>query len=457
MAKFAVPVTVSLVLLFVAGLCNGAQSNSGDRAILEKYQALGGSGGFLGSPQMQSPSSTADGVGRYQHFQGGSIFWRPCVGAYEVHGVIREKWASLGWERSSLGYPKTDEISFPGSRGRYNEFQRGIIYWHPAHNKAFVVEGQILLKWADSGFETGTFGYPIADVEHRLQVGGGGVPRPPTTPRVPTVPRPRGGTDADPLSVLGAETSEILVQRFEKGEIRVTSKAGMDLREEIKRKGLGVRDQLNPRGTCSVFAMTFLLEYTYTNYCGRYWRNTSTARERQFTDLSEEYLNYVTNVLAGNDNDGDFFHLIDAAYQKYGIVTEADLPYQATYNRAVLDRQFAQGVLSLRSALLLFNTPKLKPVFIRKNDGNSGITEAQLSRITGYIDRGIPVAVGQTEPSGRSHSMVAVAYRNSADPGGGIMTFRDSFGASYGIQGHTEKSFQEVRDQTNDAVVYLMP
>jgi hypothetical protein len=96
----------------------------------QKYEALGGNTGFLGSPTTPE-TPTPDGVGRYRHFQGGSIYWSPQTGAHEVHGAIRDKWSNLGWERSTLGYPVTDEMPTPGGTGRFNNFQRGSIYWTP--------------------------------------------------------------------------------------------------------------------------------------------------------------------------------------------------------------------------------------------------------------------------------------------------------------------------------------
>lgn len=68
-----------------------------------------------------------DGVGRFNHFEHGSIYWTPETGAHEVHGAIRDKWQSLGWERSKLRYPTTDEHDIPG--GRASNFQGGEIRW----------------------------------------------------------------------------------------------------------------------------------------------------------------------------------------------------------------------------------------------------------------------------------------------------------------------------------------
>ncbi len=70
-----------------------------------------------------------DGIGRLNHFQSGSIYWTPNTGAWEVHGAIRDKWGALGWERSYLGYPVTDE--YDCGPGRCSNFQNGTISWNP--------------------------------------------------------------------------------------------------------------------------------------------------------------------------------------------------------------------------------------------------------------------------------------------------------------------------------------
>jgi len=79
-------------------------------AIRAKYLALGAEASILGYPRTDE-TSTPDGIGRFNHFQGGSIYWTPATSAHEVHGLIRDRWASLGWERNpQLGYPISDEL-----------------------------------------------------------------------------------------------------------------------------------------------------------------------------------------------------------------------------------------------------------------------------------------------------------------------------------------------------------
>ena len=98
-------------------------------SIHAEYLALGAEGGLLGYPTTDE-RSTPDGVGRYNHFERGSIYWSYNTGAHEIHGAIRDKWASLGWEKSPLGFPISGERAFTED-GRISDFERGSIYWWP--------------------------------------------------------------------------------------------------------------------------------------------------------------------------------------------------------------------------------------------------------------------------------------------------------------------------------------
>jgi glucose/arabinose dehydrogenase len=98
---------------------------------LTEYRKIGGPASY-GIPYIDE-ARTPDTRGSYQHFTpvtstGRSIYYYPGIGSHEVHGGIRATWASLGWERSRLGYPTTDEFSVPG--GRRSTFQHGYIFWN---------------------------------------------------------------------------------------------------------------------------------------------------------------------------------------------------------------------------------------------------------------------------------------------------------------------------------------
>lgn len=128
-----------------------------------RYKALGGAQGFLGAATIPV-TVCPDGVGYYRHYKGGSIYWSPGTGAHEVHGDIRAKWAALGWEKNFLGYPRTDETvgQDPKREGRFNHFQGGSIYWHP-QSGAFEVHGAIRAKYLELGAEASLLGYPTTD------------------------------------------------------------------------------------------------------------------------------------------------------------------------------------------------------------------------------------------------------------------------------------------------------
>lgn len=130
--------------------------------IYQKWKALGGI--EYGIP-CTDESGTPDGVGRYNHFNNNSasIYWTPSTGAFEIHGAIRAKWAAMGWERSPVGYPVTDETGTPDGKGRYNHFSNGgSIYWTP-ETGANAVWGDIRKQWESLGWENSYLGYPTSD------------------------------------------------------------------------------------------------------------------------------------------------------------------------------------------------------------------------------------------------------------------------------------------------------
>lgn len=112
--------------------------------ISDKYTQLGGTSSFLGNPTNQE-TTTPDGVGKFRHYQHGSIYWHPNTGAHEVHGLIRQRWSNIGWELSYLGYPMTDEISTFDGAGKVSKFQGGELIWRSATNQVSDVKSTDLV------------------------------------------------------------------------------------------------------------------------------------------------------------------------------------------------------------------------------------------------------------------------------------------------------------------------
>jgi LGFP repeat len=128
-------------------------------AIDAKYTALGGA---PGAPQDLLEVGQGAGFGFYRVYQNGSIYWRKDLGAFWVHGSIVDKYRALRGEGSFLGYPKTDETGVPDGVGRFNHFESGSIYWHPSTG-ACEVHGPIRDAWSGLGWESSFLGYPVSD------------------------------------------------------------------------------------------------------------------------------------------------------------------------------------------------------------------------------------------------------------------------------------------------------
>ena len=101
-------------------------------AIAARYAALGGPAGFLGLP-LTDEVVTADGHGRYTAFDGGDVYWRADLGAWDVYGAIRQHWLEMGGVKGKAGYPVGGEEAAPAGSGalRQSRFERGVVYWGP--------------------------------------------------------------------------------------------------------------------------------------------------------------------------------------------------------------------------------------------------------------------------------------------------------------------------------------
>jgi len=111
-------------------------------------------------------TATPDGRGFYSHFvkagSPGSIYWTPATDAHAIYGGIRVKWAALDWERG-MGYPTTDEAGTPDGIGRYNHFDKGGSIYYTAAGGTHNVQGEIKKRWAALGWERSYLRYPTSD------------------------------------------------------------------------------------------------------------------------------------------------------------------------------------------------------------------------------------------------------------------------------------------------------
>lgn len=153
-------------------------------------------------------------VGYFRHYANHDIYSAPGGAAFEVHGEIRTKYNALGGAAGLLGLPQTDELGTPDGVGRFNHFRGGSIYWTP-RTGPMSVRGTVRDRWASTGWESGPFGYPVQD-QHRM------IPIPATNPIVEwcrfengvIAGDARGGKDALPATLTYAELGALLGARL---------------------------------------------------------------------------------------------------------------------------------------------------------------------------------------------------------------------------------------------------
>ena len=116
-------------------LWSGATQAREVRGDIAASYFTGSRAALLGLP-VTDELPTPGGRGRFNHFQAGSVYWSPATGAHEVHGAIRDTWASLGWETGRLGFPTSDEEAVDG--GRRSAFTGGSITYDVASGRTTV-------------------------------------------------------------------------------------------------------------------------------------------------------------------------------------------------------------------------------------------------------------------------------------------------------------------------------
>jgi hypothetical protein len=241
----------------------------------------------------------------------------------------------------------------------------------------------------------------------------------------------------------------------------------VDLRPAIEKFGLTVRDQ-GDRGTCSVFAATFLIEY-----------HAARTQKASGIDLSEEYLNWAKNRANKTDVDGGKFTDIIRGYEEFGMVPESDMPNKAAF----APQHPATPQASAIAAGKKF--PRFRFKFIKEWDNQRGMSDNELGATKAALSSGRPVATGiwwlahfetatvdqipllkeyprsanknsdaSKNPMFDGHSIDLVGFQEGKQfPGGGYFIFRNSFGPRFGHDGYGFLSFDYMRNYSNDAIV----
>jgi hypothetical protein len=224
-----------------------------------------------------------------------------------------------------------------------------------------------------------------------------------------------------------------------------------DLRPRFAELGLTPKSQA-PRGCCSLFALTGVLEYEM-------------AQVGQGTPVrvSEEFLNWGSHQSNGRRTDGSFFSDALRGLAIFGVCQESLLHYASQFDP---DLQPSQQALDEARA-----RRNVSARWVKDWDVKTGMTDDMLREMRRQIAAGHPVAIGlrwpkkeeygpdnvlTMPPAGEvfdGHSIALVGYRDvAALPGGGAFLFRNSSGPGWREKGYARLPYAYVQAYGNDAL-----
>jgi uncharacterized protein with LGFP repeats len=158
----AILLTAALALV-QAPLASADPLSDATDAINQAYDASGGAGGPMGTPD---GGVYPVGAGFGQNYAGGKILFTPDTGAHAMGGAILQKYDSLGGAGDGdLGFPNIDEGAgkAPDSRNTtFSAADKPVIFWTP-DTGAHVVRGALNAAWDKLGGSAGPLGVPTED------------------------------------------------------------------------------------------------------------------------------------------------------------------------------------------------------------------------------------------------------------------------------------------------------
>jgi hypothetical protein len=221
----------------------------------------------------------------------------------------------------------------------------------------------------------------------------------------------------------------------------------VDLRGVFETRGLSTRGQGN-RGTCSAFVLAGAIEYAVAGKRGH------------SPQLSVEFLNWASNKVTQQAEDGGFFSDLWKGFAEFGACSEEDMPYLDHF-----DPQAQPTSKALEQAKSL-QTLGLQLHWIKPWNPHHGLNEEQFIAIKRTLQRRYPVCGGFLWPKQQrwedgvlqicprdavrdGHSVLLVGFRDDlSQPGGGLFLIRNTSGNSRdGLM-----TYEYVRTYMNDAV-----
>ena len=128
--------------------------------VRDEWVSTGYEGGKLGYPVSAQICGLRNG-GCFQNFAKGTIMYSYSTGAQAMMSTpIRDRWATTGYENGSLGYPTSEAICGLRNGGCFENFEKGTVMWSATSGAQLMLPGPIQQRWASQGFENGQLAYP---------------------------------------------------------------------------------------------------------------------------------------------------------------------------------------------------------------------------------------------------------------------------------------------------------
>jgi len=153
-----------------SGLTSAQPSAQLPSSVINAYNSSGGSSVFGAAlpSNYTTPSRVASTGTSYKALElsRGGIY-ESSKGVFVVRGAVYEKYRTIGGPRHFLGLPISNEgdaaKSPQGTTGRFSRFERGTINWLSGKNKTYLVQGAIFDKWASMGYSGSPLGFPVSN------------------------------------------------------------------------------------------------------------------------------------------------------------------------------------------------------------------------------------------------------------------------------------------------------
>ncbi|MCW2866737.1 MAG: Glucose/sorbosone dehydrogenase, partial [Marmoricola sp.] len=126
-------------------------------AIASRYAALGGSRSYLGQPTGAEYDVTG---GRARNYTGGRLFWGPTSGAHSLRGPLLSAYLASGGPATG-GLPTSDVVTVRGGARAHFTGSRSIMW--SARTGAHVVRGVIRSRYAALGWQRSCLGFPTGE------------------------------------------------------------------------------------------------------------------------------------------------------------------------------------------------------------------------------------------------------------------------------------------------------